>query len=352
MYRFLTTTLCALLFGAATQAQKPIQFDSSYIQDKSGDLLLRVYGSNKFTQLTLGDYHYTERLVYKPNTNYNVGLGFNYRWLGINIGFKGPGINNDDDRRGKSKWLDLQAYIYMRKLTIDFYGQSFEGYYLANNSLLRNEPVGRDYFLRNDIQTRNLGANVEYIFNNKQFSYRAVYVQNERQLKSAGSFIAGAGLHYHHTRADSSLKPDDQRFAVYGDNMDYQRSGIASLTINGGYAHTFVIAQSFFITGSAQLGAGANYAHRENDASVNNQAFESNSVGLQLNGIARLGGGYNGPRFFAGIYYVTNLEASNLSAGGTYQMYETGMLRLAVARRINAPKKVARTFDRLEGLFK
>ncbi len=344
---FITAFCCSLC--TAGFAQKPPAFNDRYISDKTGDLLLRVYGSNKFSELTLGDYHYKERLVYRPNTNYNVGVGFNYRWLGINLGFKAPGFNNDDDQRGKSKWLDLQAYIYMRKLNIDFYGQSFEGYYLANDDLLQHEPVGRDYFLRNDIQTRNLGANVEYLFNGKKFSYRAVYLQNERQLKSAGSFIVGAGLHYHHTRADSSLIPNkDLIYAAYGAGQDYNRSGIASLTVNGGYAHTLIIAKNFFLTGSAVLGAGVNHATLKNEAT----AFDQNTFGVQLNAIGRLGAGYNSDRFYAGIYYVTNYEASNLSSQGRYQVYQTGLLRVAVARRFTAPKRVVRLFDGVEKLFK
>ncbi len=330
-------------------SQKQPAYDHNYIADKTDDFLLRVYGSNKFTRLTIGDYHYKERLVYKPNSNYNVGVGFNYRWLGVNLGFRTPLINDDNDRLGKTKYFDLQAYMYLRKLTIDFYGQDYEGYYLANDGLVSSEPVNNaPYFLRSDIQTRNLGANVEYLFNGDRFSYRAIYLQNERQLKSAGSFILGGGLHYHHTRADSSLIPSDIIYANYADNEDYNRSGIASLVVNGGYAHTFIIAKRFFVTGSALAGVGANYADLKNEATN----YRNTSVGLQLNGIARLGTGYNGDRYYAGIYFVTNVSASSFSNSGGYQMYQTGLVRVAVARRFNAPRKIARLFDGIEGLFK
>lgn len=348
MHRLFLFLLVSGEFYSSANAQKKQNFNDQYLSDKTGDLILRLYGSNKYTRLTLGDYHYKERVVYKPNTNYNVGVGFNYRWLGINLGFKTPGINNDDAQKGVSKWLDLQAYVYLRKLTIDFYGQSFEGYYLANNDLLANRPVSAEYFLRNDIQTRNLGANFEYLFNGNKFSYRAVYLQNERQLKSAGSFLVGGGLHYHHTRADSSLIPANLKYADFGNQLNYNRSGIASITLNGGYAHTFVIAKGFFLTGSLMVGAGVNHTMLKNDQSN----LVVNNYGLQLNGIGRLGAGYNGERMYAGVYLTTNLEASNFSNGGSYQTYETGMLRVAVGRRFNAPKRVVRLFDGIEGIFK
>jgi hypothetical protein len=339
--------LLSIIITGSSFAQKRPAFDTSYIQDRTQDFLLRIYGSNKFTRLTIGDYDRPNKLLYKPNSNYNVGFGFNYRWLGINIGFKTPGINNDNDKRGKSAFLDLQAYAYMRNLTIDFYGQTYEGYYLANDDILQQKPVGRPYFLRNDIQTRNLGANVEYLFNGKRFSYRAVYNQNERQLRSAGSFIAGAGLHYHHVRADSSLIPPGVDYAVFAGNRAYNRSGIASLVVNGGYAHTFVFARNFFITGSLVAGAGVNYTRLIDERADR----EDNGTRLQINGIARLGGGYNSGQYFVGAFFTTNLSHSNLPAGSGYQSYETGLVRVMLARRFVAPRVVAKTFDRLERII-
>ena len=345
---FLFTLLLCTAAPYLDYAQLKSGPDKNYLDDRSNDLVMRVYGSNKFSRLTLGDVHYKEKLSYRSNTNYNTGVGFNYRWLTVNIGFNTPGINKDDDRYGKSEWLDFQSYVYLRKMTIDFYAQSYEGYYLHDGDLLSREPAGQPAYIRNDIQTRKLGANVEYLFNGDRFSYRSVFLQNERQLKSAGSFIVGAGLHYDHTRADSSLIPDNLKYAFFNGNEDYNHSGIASFTINGGYAHTFVIAKNFFLTGSLQAGIGANYSILKNDATD----YKDGRVGLQLNGITRLGAGYNGNRYYAGIYYVTNIESSILSNGGGYQQYETGMLRVAVARRLTAPKKMARLFDGIEGIFK
>jgi hypothetical protein len=164
-------------FGNPVQAQflKNLNCapDSACIIDLSRDLVVRLYGSQKFTGYKLGQYGNSKRVVYSPNDNYNIGLGFNYKFLGINIGFRAPFINNDEARYGKTKFLDLQSYIYMRKITLDLYGQFYNGYYLSNRSILDNYKVVDTFLKRPDLHTKNFGFTLQYIFNYRKFSYRA-----------------------------------------------------------------------------------------------------------------------------------------------------------------------------------
>ena len=66
-------------------------------------------------------------------------------------------------------------------------------------------------------------------------------------------------------------------------------------------------------------------------------------------GILRLGAGYNSEKFYAGVYFTTNMMGNNLPLiGNSYQQYETGLVRVAVARRFNKIPKAFRLIDKVE----
>lgn len=323
---------------------QPSAIDDDYITDHQHELLVRAYGSHKFTRLSYGEYGRKEHVLYKPNSNYNIGVGFNYQWLGVNIGFTTPFVNNDGDKFGHTDYLDLQAYVYLRKFVIDFYAQSYESYFLANNEVLQIAPTST--LIRSDLQTRNLGVSVEYLFNHRKFSYRAAYLQNEHQKKSAGSFLAGAGFLYLDVRADSAILPAGIRYADFLANQQFNYTSTGVFSVHGGYAHTFVINQHFFVMGSVVAGIGANSMTIKDDKARTSDSKFS----LSLNGIFRTGIGYNSDDYYAGVYFVTNLRHDQMPVIDAWQRYETGMLRVALAKRFTLKPKVVRMLEKT-GLF-
>lgn len=337
-------TYSSLTSYAQVTPYEPPKVDEDYIEEHRDDLLIRIYGSHKFTRLSYGEYGRKDRVLYKPNGNYNIGFGFNYQWLGINLGFNAPFINDNDDRRGKTKYLDLQAYLYLRKVVIDLYAQSYRGYYLANDNIInRSENVP---MIRGDIRTRSLGASGEYILNNRRFSYRAAFLQNEYQQKSAGSFLFGGGFLFTHAKADSAILPPGIKYYNFLESNQFNRSATFSMNVNGGYAYTLVINKHFFLLGSLLLGIGANNMTIKDDMARTSESKFS----LSLNGIVRAGIGYNSHDYFAGIYFVNNINQDEMPIANSWQRYETGLFRIALARRFVLPPKVSRALERT-GLF-
>jgi hypothetical protein len=288
-------------------------------------------------------------VLYKSNSNYNAGIGFNYRSLALNLGFRAPFFNNDEDERGKTKFFDLQAYVYARKVNVDFYAQTYKGYYLAQNDVLGYRPSQR-YLLRPDLRTRNLGLNIERILNPRRYSFRAAYLQNEYQQRSAGTFLLGGGAHYLHVTADSAIIPggldDGPLGGANAFGGGFQQSRVASLAVHGGYAHTFVVSQHLFVMGQLMVGTGANYTWLTDE--VPSPDEEVSGASFHLNGIARAGIGYQGNEWFAGLYFVTNLWHNPMPIDGTWQRYETGMVRLAIARHFELSAKTAEKLNRYE----
>ena len=342
IFCFVLLLLPGIIPVTASAQQKAV--DTNYIADHSRDLVLRTYGSNKFTRLSFGERNTKEEVLFKPNSNYNIGLGFNYKLLAVNIGFKAPFVNNDNDKYGKTKYIDMQAYLYLRSLTFDLYAQDYEGYYLANKQVLQKPPGDNTTLIRSDLQTRNLGANVEYIFNNSRFSYRSTYLQNEQQKKSAGSFLLGGGLHYLHVRGDSAILPESLVYTDFFDNHRFDDLSVFSLSANVGYAYTLVLNQHFFATGSVLAGAGTSYTMMT-DNSLNKKRSK---IGVNGNGLFRLGGGYNSSRYYVGVYFVTNILRNSTPIRNTWEQYETGMLRISFAKRFTIKPKTMERVERIE----
>lgn len=304
--------------------------------------------ANKFAKYALGNYGYSEKLSYRANDNYNIGLGINYKYLGVNIGLKVPFVNNDTLKYGKTKFFDMQSFIYLRKITLDLYVLSYNGYYLASRSMLNNIPTSNVFPQRADLRTRNIGLNAQYIFNSKRFSFRSAFLQNEQQKKSSGSVLVGAGMHGISVKADSAIVPVDLKYGSYFGNSAFTRSNIISLALNIGYAHTLVIKKNYFITAALVGGTGINYTMTEGYPG----GHDADRLSVQLNGIIRLAGGYSSTNYFAGMHYINFINRNNAPVKGTWQEFQTGNLRLTFAKRFKLKKNTRNRINKIENSIK
>ncbi len=309
--------------------------DSVYVQDLSRDLTVRLYGSRKYNYYDMHDRKLDEEVLYRPNANNNVGVGFNYKFIGLNLGFNLPFINNDNDKYGKTKYLDLQTHLYTRKLVVDFYGQYYQGYYKGETKRFFDNALSvKAAGIRPDIINTNIGLHAQYIFNDKRFSYRAAFLQNEYQKKSAGSPLVGAEIFAWQMRGDSALVPAEPRGDGFYEGMPFTRSSNISLALNGGYAYTLVIAKHFFITGSLAIAAGVN----RSVFAFNDGSGKAHGFGWQLNSTLRIAAGYNSPKYYVGVHYVDISTRGSAPVARAYQTFGAGNLRFSIVRRFGLKK--------------
>jgi hypothetical protein len=310
--------------------------DTNYIESYYNDLVLRAFTSTKYTETGLNDSKLQQSLVYHPNDRTNLGFGINYRWLGLNLGFNLGFINHDDDIYGETKYVDLQTQFYLRKFVIDFYWQYYSGFYLENTrDVFENWPDDGSYYIRSDIASFITGASVQYIFNHRKFSYRAAYLQNERQLKSAGSWTLGGAAYFSGSYGDSSFIPSNIKYPEIFDGKHFNASTGINLGFNGGYGHNFVIKSKFFFTVSlvAGLALGASSIHLVDQ-------LENTDSGLtaDFTATSRVALGYNNRRFFAGLAFVNLFIRSNSPLEKMWHIYNSGKIRFNIAYRFS-PKK-------------
>ncbi len=311
----------------------PAAPDRKYIADYHKELTLRIFGSRKFSNYGLYDKGFAQNVLYRPNSPFNIGIGMNYRIFGINLGFNFPFINKTEVN-GKTKFLDLQTHLYGRMLIFDVYLQSYKGFYLPNSAIINNSNDGKVY-IRPDLSTLVTGISAQYLFNGKKFSFRGAFLQNELQLRSAGSPILGGTVSNVLIRADSSVIPENIRYQDYFDNLHFRQSNVFNASIFFGYGYTFVLPAHLFFTAAGTLGLGCNYTSMY----VRGQS-ELTGMGTDLNGIIRFSLGYNSRRYYGGIHYVGNYSSSNTPIIYARQQFGSGNFRISIARRFTLKRKL------------
>jgi hypothetical protein len=303
--------------------------DTSYVRDYTRDLTARLYFSRKYAGYGVRDYRQNQELLYRPNHRLNFGVGLNYYFLGLNLGVNMPFVNNDDDRYGQTRYLDAQSHIYLSKFTVDLYLQYYKGHYLSKpQDWIENWQPGSPFPKRGDLRTISTGISVHYIFNHRRFSYRAAYLQNEWQKKSAGTFLAGSEFYRVHMQADSSVTAPARGLAPFFGGVQFSQSVVYSFGANAGYAYTFVYKSNFFLSLALVGGVGLGSSRLMEPG-----AEDLVKTTLHFNTTARAAIGYNSPRYYAGFSVVNLALRSQTPVGRSAISFDTGNFRLNFCRR-------------------
>lgn len=342
--RYLLIIFLVAAFSSPSRAQFfrrlfSSETDTNYIVDYSRDLTTRIFGSQKSASFRLVDGSVKKSLNYLPNERFLIGIGANHGILGLNIGINFPFINDDDDLYGTTDYINWTTRIIARKIYIDIILQYYKGYYLVNSyEMIRDWPAVDEYMIRPDLSTFSIGLSGQYIFNNKKFSYRAGFLQNEWQKKSAGSLLAGGEIYYHIMSGDSSMVPLNMVYNSFFHNQHFKKVEILSIGPLIGYAHTFVLKKHWFLSLSlyANLALGFSKLHPDE------QYTEAVSSGLtlNLNTVPKIALGYNSPRWCFDISY-NNLSQRNQSPfDQAWIHFDTGNFRFNIVYRFHLKKPV------------
>ncbi len=309
--------------------------DTNYIDTYNNDLILRIYTSNKINFFKLKDTEQDISLKYKPNDFYNLGIGVNYKWFGINIATPFPLSTKDESKYGKTTTFGIQSYVYRRKFTIDLLAKKTDGYFISeSDELLPSfDDTGIEYS-RRDVQTQNFGLNVNYIFNNERFSHSAAFKQTERQKISAGSLLGGFGLYSFLTSADSSIVPREIDERYFSKNRDFKGSLAFSVNVNAGYAYSLVFAKNWLLTGSFISSIGLEHLRFRYFEQSNHQKLRPN-FSTQV----RLALSYQCKEYMAGVSVVRFTHGSSLEVPEMSITNGSDFIRLTISRRLQLKKK-------------
>ena len=331
-----TILLLFLFLVSGAQVSNTVDLGSgkaSHTKKYSEKLVLKFFGVQKSNQIGHYD-NWTQRYIYyRPNENFNLGLGFVYKWLGLDLAFSFPFINDDDAIFVKTSRLDLQSSIFLRRFVIDVNLQTYKGYYGFNavEYIDGFDPLNPNYPIRPDIRTRNFAVNGLYIFKPERFSYRAAFIYNERQIKSGGSFLAGTYFSYFKMNGDSTIVPLQVR-DVFNPEPDFRNTTYISTGLSGGYGHTFIIAKKVFFSLSIAIGFGPTFKSNPDLSSIPGEV----ETRVAARASVRTALGYSSDRFFAGISAFST-QSSEVDETMPRLERNINNFKIFVGRRIGAP---------------
>lgn len=330
--KFLVAIISLVCFFCGNVSAQSTTDSTAYYISYPEKLTGRFYFSRKYTGMGLKK---EERdYWYMPNSTLNMGAGLTYQNLTLNLA-TGFGFLNPERGRGDSKYLDLQAHAYPKNLVIDLFGQFYNGYYLSRPENYLNTSA---YNVFPDMKMRKVGASVQYLFNGDKFSYRAAFLQNEWQQKSAGSFLAGFEIYGGQVRNQNGILPLAEQGELFG-QIKFIEFGP-----NLGYAYSLIIKKHFFFTLSAtsSLSLGRTAMQFGPDG-------QRSSWGIRPNYFLRGFTGYNSEKWSVNVNYIYNQV--NLSPVAGYKVNAgTGNYRLNLIYRFSPGPWLSRKLEWIDTL--
>ncbi len=307
--------------------------DTVYIENFRNLLTAKLLLTGRYNKFSITDNITGKSLEYSINSTTNLGLGLTYKAIGIEFQFAPRGLNNDNDKFGKSQQFSIAASANSRRYIYDFYSRINQGFHTTTGSQIPGDTTGAlAYFYRPDIININLGMEFVYLFNNKHFSSSAPYNFTQRQKKGAGTMLLGTFFSLYSINADSVIFPDSLKDRF---KSEVQFKDAASFTygISFGYTYTFVFHKYWFINIYTLPGFSVQQYYSTNAYS---QQTKSNvELGLAMQ--TRIAFGYNRPKYFFGFsalgnnYTINNDKKSSLN-------YNYGSVRVYYGYRFNLRK--------------
>jgi hypothetical protein len=267
-----------------------------------------------------------------PNAASITGLSFSYRYIyfGISTVLRFLPGNNDDIKKGRTRNTGLVFSLGGKHWYNEFTYAKTRGYYLTNTrDFNTNWTSGQPYVQIPALVLTQFQGITAYNFN-MQYSLSAVTFQTERQLRSAGSFIPR--IRYGYFINDDQSIPLPNGFTQKARNLE--------IIAGPGYHYTFVARERFYA--SLALTPGVGYLYSRIATRYATETMKGNQHNLVWRLDSRAGAGYNGGRFFAGLYADLGLSAFNQQHTRVNTEDDRTAWQLFVGYRLRAPRWIAK----------
>lgn len=286
---FILILISYRFYGQTTDSINHGEFNK-YLERIDGYMTLKLSHSTDLETFSVDTE--TNDFALAPNARSESRLHFNYEFISFSFKYIPtflPG-NDDDDIKGKTKGNGFGLNLNFNRWLQEFSYNKTQGYYLENTGDYDpNWQKGDPYIQLPELVYKNYQGITAYKFN-PNFSFKAIATQTERQLKSTGSFIPH--LLYRYYIIDNQQEITTTNSTQKSDNYEF--------VLGIGYYYTFVFMEDFNISMGLTPGTGYLYSTIKTRSQVENLKTAQDNFVLRFDG--RAGVGYNGKRFFAGIF--------------------------------------------------
>jgi len=324
----------------AQNAQSDTLNQSEYIEKYHHQLNVRLEMQNQSERLKLS---YDEGyLKIVPNLSYRYGIGFNYRFGSVRIGFR-PSISDQSaEKKGESDVFTLKFKFLYNNWAHYFDYFYFKGFYVedAQNVDLARIANG-NYAQFPDLKSSFFTGTSLYKFN-PNFSIRSIESQTEIQIKSAGTFVVGIDYTlYSYTGAHTVIDHEGNEINrdTYKDNHGFYTGLI------GGYHYTYVYKKYWYANAYIQPGVGIDFYRLDQYGSGEKE--RTNSTDFIINLKSGISAGYSGPKFYGGLNFTSDAARTGKREDLTIRNNYTSAT-FFIGYRFKPPKTVVKSMDEIE----
>jgi hypothetical protein len=316
------------------------QFDTSFAVRYPGMLGISVFQSTpsykiEVTQSRYADVAGISSLSFNTLANNVSGFGIHYGKLSLFAGFKTPLEKFDTDRKGATKFFQFNLALTGVKLRVEASMRSYRGFYEAHSpNYLPGFTDTSRFFVNDDMKNHSFKLKALYFINKKQrFSYGAAYINNVRQLKSAGSFILSANFYNYKLNSVEPIFPPGPD--VYYKPFDgWNDLNVLGVSAGAGYTHTFVIFKRFFLNLLFTIGLEEEHIKVKDISGAN-------SINIWKGAISAFDGrssfGYNSKRFYFSIQSIVDANNYHLSFGHINNQFISAFFNIGYRFYFKAP---------------
>lgn len=282
----------------------------------------------KFPRFLVKVYNWGDRVFNSYDSTYVVGTGKNWKAMAKNYSWYESYMllyTFDDRLNIRSEFYnDIGAYLCFMAVNVGYtakignlFGKgrlprtnfnlsftcsrfqgSFDATTTSGNTFITRLGEYRDghrslSYPFNDIRQKATSGQLLYFFNHLRYSHAAAYCFSKYQLKSAGTWIAGAGFNYQDISMDFESLPEEMKEYLPGQQTNYAFKYCDYLAY-GGYAYNLVLKPRRWLVNVMGVPA-VGYRHAYAQTNVDHKSM------FALNGNFSLAAVYNHKALFASL---------------------------------------------------
>lgn len=306
---------------------------SHYIENYDSKLNVRLGLINDINKIRIS---VAEDTAYSlsPNESLKMGFSAQYDFLSLSYSYTPnfiPG-NNDDVLKGETTNSTYGVNLFFSRIFGRMSASNTQGYYLENTKEIYPDHPEK-YVLYESVRKKQIHIELGFNFN-RNFSYKALSVFNERQKLSCGSFIP-------------RVIYSTNKFEQNTDGSIHERTD-DKFTITGNYIHTFVIRKHLYITAGIGLGGGVTYIEDFDEDEIEPNKNYKNSL-VQAEILFQIG--HNSDRFFYGYSAFTRGTGELKTEIDNSFADQNVVSQFYFGYRFNPPKILVKTFDGAKAIF-
>ncbi len=237
----------ALLVARSNAGAEAFELNPAPTRDARLPLTVKVFFSVAQFRLTL-DGPGVDQTVFLPNVRGRVGASV--EWERLVLAMQVPhGEPEDTTDYGRTRSFDVQLRHYGDVSAMEFYLQSYSGYYLEDlpDGCRRGAPCS----LRPDLRVRHAGAHFHYVFD-PAWSMQSAFGSRDAPETSGGSFILSADV--------NALTLNNDGVLIPGMRPPLDGGQFISGTLVPAYGHTWVRG-AWYVAPIVRAGMGVMWAN-------------------------------------------------------------------------------------------